>query len=543
MSKTNEELRLATNEISSKIREKQLEIEHQDHLIEEIEEKKREIRNEIVQLKHQLNGLPIGINALPDEVLWFIWENFLDFHCLQRCQRVCVRWFHAIRSQVRSLVIYHQSYWRELDDLKGQRWFHSGRLINTNLSIAVQRMRFKSTYSDSPYESKFLVNLKRLHLTAKVDRPLWELFAFINHLDSLEELELSSLWTESERPIHLPIRARNLKYIFIKSTNVCVNLVVQSKIVRLKTYDRLYSVRLNYPEELREVELMTQYGSEWCEQSYKNCEVFKSANGITDESLEKLIEHSVGLKQLYLGLSADLTHYQAVKANALKALRLKEAFNRSELEIVFYGMRLKNEEELSGVHFDADYGKLIKLLMKNYPKLVDDLGHLHSINYRHLIESVGGQIPSDFHRKFTIKTLQVHGRVRDQDQLLTFLRNCKQLESLSIEDASLDEHFYSEINFLPIKKLKIDETANKFGNFSFILQLKKLECFEANLGIPLLQRGVGYLRGMLQLEGNQRRRSIKIERNPHGLELTIDGDSIHRKTYTATQLLEILATL
>ena len=542
-----------TYEISSKIREKQAEIVQQDLLIEEIEKKKREIRNEIVQLNCRLNGLPNGINALPEEVLCFIWENFLDFQNLLKCKRVCVRWFHAIRSLMKSLVIFDRHQRQELNSLKGQRWFYSGRLINSNLSVPVQKIRFDSSLSscpsdplNPPFRSKFLLKLRRLHLVASVDRPLWCLFGFINRLEGLEELEFSDLWTESERPIQFWIRCPNLKSLFIGQTSATVTVVVESKIAKLKTHCHLASLRFDYPGELREIHLVTEYRQALYDKvRFSNLEVFTCANAIDDESLEQLIEHSVGLKELHLGLSSDLTHYESVKTNALKALHSKNVFNRSELNIVFYGVKLENEEQLSGFSFDSgDHGRLIKLLTKNYTKLADDLAWLERISYKHLSESVVGELPRDFHLKFNIKELLVHGSVKNQAHLLDFLRSCKKLRSLTIENSSLDELFYSKIDFSPIKSLKISETANKISDFSFILQLKELECFQANLQIPahLIRRGVDYLKSMVRIESNQSK-SIKIEKNSVGFELTIDGNSIHRKTYTASQLVEILAKL
>ena len=342
----------ALEEVKSKIAEKQREIDQQNRLIEEIEKKKCNLRARIVRLNHDLNRVPIGIHSLPDEVLSYICENFLDLHSQRSCQQVCRRWYHVIDFRSTRLVFYGER--QELNALKGQRWFSDNTPINTNWSIMLRRTKIYSTFFTSfdtpPLTQPFLLNLKRLYICKSIDRKLWNIVDFVNKLTNLEELELGALWEGCERPYTFWIHCPNLKSLAIGTVFTNVTICITSKPIKFKTEDYMSQFEFEHPGEVQEVHLMSEFCGNDANLQFANLKVLKCAHHISEIPCRRLIENSPGLTDLHLGQSNDRTHYELVKKSALNALELKKQFKRQQLSVFFYGVKLDSAENFSSFH-------------------------------------------------------------------------------------------------------------------------------------------------------------------------------------------------
>lgn len=140
-----------------------------------------------------------------------------------------------------------------------------------------------------------------------------------------------------------------------------------------------------------------------------------------------------------------------------------------------YEIRFQDDIQIFFGKDDDDYTSLIDY--NNYGELFDVVGHIKKINYNDLFEHFNGT-PTDFFEKcIGIKIVEVKSRILNLNDFIQFLRKCKLISELNLENSGLGQDFFNEIpvNCPSIEKLKISKT--KAVDLSFITELTYLRKF------------------------------------------------------------------
>ena len=318
------------------------------------------------------------------------------------------------------------------------------------------------------------------------------LFQLLQEASNLKELRINFLQTSSKKT---EIRLANLQIFQAGSLEgrgkIRLMTPELTKFIFKNKPDRPFSeaIELAFPEKLRNL-LIEEY--EPSMQRFKNLKRLACDAGLPDDLLTTFTK----LKRLDYPFSygdknqCSSDEFSPRKEKILSILREKKRLKRSELEIVFYGVQLEEEQQIGS---DLDF---TEFLMENYTQLPEDLTKtIHTIDYTTLIyylALISAELPEDFHSKFRfIEEVKVRDAVDDPEQLLQFLAAFENPFSLDLTDASLDSTFYRQLaRMAKVKELEIffleeQVDLDKIENFRFLLKFDDLKGFTTNLELSL----------------------------------------------------------
>ena len=450
-------------------------------IIDQLKLDRNKILNEISELNYEISHLPININKLPVEMFQRIFKS-LTVRDLWNCQFVCSSWFYIVRNLFDSLVVTDSP-----DIRRNERWTFSNRLCSKSHLMNLSEFVALGTGSrDTPF-----VNLKQLKIMHEdvQTKIILNSIEFINRLTGLEVIEIRNpILVDKSSTISL----ENLHTLEIE---VCLSeLDLQTpKLAYFKNRYGLSNIQFFYPDTITHLYLSIDNLS--CDlriELFENLQflfiesfIYCSDEFIADLSLK--IHGLRFLKMFYIGNNFPSCDYESLKQMILFNLQLKQLLNRTQLELIFFGIKLTDAKQLNDYSFNDDLIRL-HLINGNWSKLDDDLRWIKRVNYNSAIKNSGFGLPVDFHHKLNdVEEVIVNGVVNNQEQLFDFLNGFRCLNTLNIRNAALSNQFYDRLatNFKCIHNLIIEENADVIDNFEFILNFEDHSTFEINKEVPL----------------------------------------------------------
>lgn len=437
--------------------------------------------------------------------IYLIIFDYLNLKELSKCKLVCKRFHQAIKFlSINELIVRYKMqkcYWSFFaDKSNGLRPFDYNRYVGPNFFGFVKHSQFN------------LRNLKRLNVvTDKV------CFKMINKFDNLEYLQLSfceyigeckelklsklrSLLISSSARNTLHIDAPNLIEVEINDQYERINTQPVFELGNEDPHERVNLI-FKYPLTIKYFKTHSIWSVEKVIQ-FKNLEYYECFK-IYPKTLI-LLNNFSKLKEFRF-FETDF-----VPENSLTSpLNWNKNVNRPDPIIYYAGRRLEylNNQDQSKTN---DY-------IQNLQLIPDNFCWIDEVDYNKLIIKFTDGLPDCFFRKIiNIKTIYVTSKV-DSDRLAEFIIRCVNLESLNIENASLDCSFYDRTlpSISSLFYLKIMESVKPDYklDFKFVLKMFNLRTLETNLNLNLdstfnLDRLI-YLKGLrIKINDNQ----VKIDR-------------------------------
>ena len=330
------------------------------------------------------------------------------------------------------------------------------RLINKTVNHNYIVHRSKSfILNESIFNFQYLKWL-RINLVQKSSFSL----CVIIELKQLEYLEINLKLKDKSSVLALP----NLKYLDL---NVCreVNqfLKVNTPLLEaLRFSGQLHFIKFTHPLSIKQLHI-TYFNDELA--IFKNLEsiVLNNASLKLDTNL---LSSFIDLKSIFIynvNLCNHLLEYKSIQSND------------QAIQIYLNNIQVLNSN-------NTNYCQNLQNYMKNYHLLSNGLAEFKAIYYNQLMNLVYDAIPVGFFKKFfNIQSIHVQDRVKDEDQLIKFISQCENLNSLKLTNPSLAKSFYNRIpSISALFKLDISENTKKGLNFNFIFRMFHLQYFITN---------------------------------------------------------------
>ena len=245
------------------------------------------------------------------------------------------------------------------------------------------------------------------------------------------------------------------------------------------------AIELVFPQQLRVLRVEKYEPSM---KQFKNLERLMCARGLPDGMLSTFCN----LKKLDYPLSNDekddedadlsLPHeFLPRKKTILSILREKKRLERTDLVIVFYGIQLDNERQLSDSENFTDF------LVNNFNRVTED-----PLWSKYGLYNPPASLPSGM--LHLIHAVKITKAVDDPRNLGQFLASLENLISLTTIDVTLDSNFYQNLaDVTEISELKIVHTGkppnenrmNLMADFKFLLAFDDLRKFHTDLPVSL----------------------------------------------------------
>lgn len=344
-----------------------------------------------------------------------------------------------------------------------KNWFYTNRPNDEKDLIFVKR----DSLADQLNKSIFL-KLKQLFISFNENEKL-NFKNSINHLKYLEELNICSANIGTGNSLNLP----NLRTLFlgmVKVENFSEKDFLKIKLntpnlSNFKSSKNIDNYEFVYPTKIRYLYLNYDYSSveQFINLEYLFCSnYFYLKPAILLDKLSKL-------KELHI--------FKETKQDQLNGLNIFETIfkERSKLNLNLY---------VSGLDYRI-YRKLNQPLIdqsvfcfENYSNLINCLPFIKEISYDDLIRLFKQTIPTDLFTKFpNIKEVTCNFKLNDLDGLFNFLRNCKNLGSLSLNCESFNDQLdFEKLNESCRTLIFLSLTFHKsvYINLDFILKFKYL---------------------------------------------------------------------
>lgn len=246
-------------------------------------------------------------------------------------------------------------------------------------------------------------------------------------------------------------------------------------------YDVLESVYLYQASQVRYLEIDNPDADSLAD--YKNVEILKCNNleDLKRDVVSMLPRFSSKLSELHCGYSHYIGSSKSKKIfNFLLQYKIAKKLS---YKFYFCGI-LQQQKKFEDYDFNQDE---LSLHMRNYPLLEHCFPWLNAIDYVHLLELVNDRLPSDFFLKYpNIVQVTVSDQV-DPNKLMMFLKNCRSLRKLTIENALLSQEFFNELSTLngSITELKLYGEQNTAIKYDFIYKFEFLHLFDTDQQLPI----------------------------------------------------------
>ena len=325
------------------------------------------------------------------------------------------------------------------------------------------------------------LSLERVKICSKSD---WSRFETnINHFASLEQLQIGNLEVENHDANKL-INLRNITTISVQYFCGQKFKLKAAKLRKVYWSDDFDELDLTYPANITHLRLCAIDTSK---QFSKLKNRFKGISHLYIENLDFFEDFSVfsnfpKLKEVY---------YSEIEKDALVNLIKQKKISRNlDLKLYFNFFRIEDLNDIDEMFTDFEEDENLlkpvetRIILANYDKLASAVD-FSKMDYSALLDCFGS-VPPNFNKKFHNLQKVVVGQLIDsQNNFIAFLRKCRLLTKLKINDTRLDQAFYNELNiFCPIlSRLMIVLNSTdliKAFNPSFITSLKFLVKFSYN---------------------------------------------------------------
>lgn len=384
---------------------------------------------------------------------------------------------------------------------------HQDRLhFCTEEATALSSRIFSSLSSARPDRRLNWINLKCLAIARIETNKLQQLLKEAINLDTLQIFTLEfSCDNEKTKPANVSkIMLAKRKSAKNKSAKIQSAKPVKIKLANLRTFrvrtlEGRGEIKLKTPEltrfELSDkqdhgqvIELMypmklTSIGVKeyqpWMS-LFKNLKCLWCDGELPENVLSNFTELKRLEYPLWKGPVSDLAlphEFSPRKERILSILREKQRLKRTDLEIVFYNIPLKDEQQLDCFEELSDF------LVKNLPT-----GHRWDCLNTVLYDPDAVPLGDDLH---FVNEVTVKGVVDDRRKLIGFLATLDNLVRLTTVDAKLDSNFYRKLaDVAMFCKLEIVHTGKpidlcKMADFDFLLQFDDLVEFRTDLPLSL----------------------------------------------------------
>ena len=410
------------------------------------------------------------IDQLPPEILSLILSS-LDISDLLRCRLVNRRWKATIEFNVRikGLTV------REHEFSDPQYFEFSDQLMKRNH----QFITVSKNFAQDQFMQTILKNLRKF----AIDILNLAIVHSLDGLTSLEHLEVYELALEAL----FTIKSTNLKTLAVNS----INFNGEGYLFKGNSLPK--QLRLDTPN-LSTVEFGWDYCFEALEFVYPRSVTTFSAYLYQEdfrqfENLRVCYIHDFGCIDdmfptdfLKLFPALHLFHCKWTSKDFVSnLLSSKDRLKRTDFKFYLRGLQIKKIEKLEKVCPNDRFArnKHFKLLLAKYHQLPSAVPYNRSMNYTVLNRHFNGRIDRGFFDRFkNILRLLVTKPIGDQEQFAWFVRNCGQLQELTIEKAGADQSLYDQLpDYCPrISKLQLNEKQEL--NLRFALRLKNLHDFK-----------------------------------------------------------------
>ena len=371
-----------------------------------IEDEEAEIKSDIEQLKYELNTL-IGINRFPNELMGLILDR-LEASDLLACERVCRRWNGFVKEFARGELIIS-----ELNERRPKKWKFPKKACSPKRTIVRSDLQFEDL------ASSFLIELKRLKIINNKVRRNYNRFSllndlhFVNKLQNLEVLEVSSIQFESEGTLTLP----HLRCLAVSLLESKLKLATPE----LSSYhgQSVKKIEFVFKEKVTHLHLDKYHAD--CKHlnnlqylALKNDgipgELVWTQNGhlqVGQWSIGEFLNDHPNLKELSIRPSFDRLNedtYLSAESKALQVLEQKKSLKREDFHLIFLGVQLENAEQLAAFRY-PHRGGLARLHLLNHSTLcTKELRWVKRIDLGGLLKCVSDglveEISPDFYEKF-----------------------------------------------------------------------------------------------------------------------------------------------
>lgn len=404
----------------------------------------------------------IKLDQLPHLCLEKIF-TYLGLRDLIKCRAVSRQFkFYADGTGLDELVVRIEGQ-KNCGDIWGfcTNWYRTGRPINFGYSIGPSAF---SSVKSSPFKLDQQLKFLHVHLKSTADLD----FKLLSWFKQLVQLEIRST-TQNNNTKPETLILPNLKVFDIRCCDDKLAYVLKTPKLEVFACKYLDKIQVQHPETIKQlvcdhhdVSLMAKF------ESLERLDCF------CDLDLS-LLSAWKNLKELNLSIVVSWLNtrsYNQLKTSLTNLIRQRTALKKNELKLYLQDVLLLDAGQLvnySQMH-DLFQLKNYRLLRNaSYPQVIDvDFGRLMQLDF---------ELDVDFFDRFpAIEDITVSEPV-DSEDLCWFLENANALNSLTLENASLDQTFMDRLpNISPnLSRLEINETNPRLiVNFNFILLFKEL---------------------------------------------------------------------
>lgn len=416
------------------------------------------------------------MDLLPIEIVCLIIKK-LDLNDILSCRLVNKKWSQIVNEHIKisSLAIKDKEcQFEEERYLLDREFFKNSYQFNTR----------NEEFFQSAFIMTVLKNLKHLYiqLPSIYNESDFNLAKNLNNFTKLESLKIDQLTTSAQSAT---IKLPNLKTLSIDlydGPTLKLDLPKLEKLVNncflkkfeFKNYDTI-------------TELTTELYED-CLPKYKNLEKFYCEFLTNDEDYElnnlpkDILSLLPKLKELHCS--------RLVKKNVIAGvLSSKNKLRRQNFKLFFNGLEIEclNQLETYTTYFEEGYEFLsdakenFEILLDNFSKLSNFNQYVSDVNYTSICKKFKNGINSEFFKKFvSIRNVVVDKPIENVNHFVNFLKECKILSSLELNNAALDQSFYDNLAiYCPsVSHLKIRD--EKPINSDFLLKFNKMFSFSIN---------------------------------------------------------------
>lgn len=405
---------------------------------------------------------PIGLSIenLPIEIFY---HHIFDFLCID---------------DVIALKLVSKKFRSLIDNLNVQELLiQSTRYKDFWISIN-KPVQFNNILSDKNFHLLFklpiFLNLKRLQIDLREKEIKLDDF---NKFMKLEIFEIN-LIEKHESGKHL-LQLPNLKAfalgIYTESPDDFVIDTPNLEHLQLHSWEKIQledRVRFVYPLSVKRLRIL--YFD-------KKISIFKNLEYLEYSDIE-----SIKMNQLL-----ELDNLKMVRilggpiANKLDQLRTS-LFYQNKMKMSLKGVLIKETSKLD------EYKKInnnLKFQLTNFDDLENNLNYETEIQYDDLINLLPKPRPIDLFRKYcNIRKLLVSTATDDENQLIDFIRECRNLAFLDIQNSKIGQHFYDRLpEISTLFNLKIRECGDRDVDldFRFIMRMYYLFSLQTDFKVKI----------------------------------------------------------
>ena len=399
------------------------------------------------------------MDNLPCELYYLIFE-YLNFKDLFNLRLTCKKFNKILKGfKLKELVFYHSFLDYDFHSHR-RNWFSINEPINQHNAIDIYNLFLIRS-------SIFYINLKRLRIDDFFCNGAIDLEE-LNKFEQLETLELKIReWSVVDG---VTLSLNNLKHLSVRLNDSCPNYFqidapnLESLFIDCFSYD---SIKFNYPLSIK---CLSAYEFKDYFLMFSQIECLKIFDLTND--LKWKISKYPQLKELHInndenGSLGDIFFKNAI----LVEPKLSKIYK--------FGLKLQNstdfKENIIGF-------KAIFTILEHYANAVSCFDFIDSFNFTKIMRSINNKLPFDFFSKFAIKKIYVHHELEDENCLIDFINQCKNLSILYLGDSKLSQAFFDRLPVVSsLNNLTIGENNEEMKlNFKFLNRMYNLIRFQTD---------------------------------------------------------------